>query len=81
MVDQSKECQMKRRIRRIKGRLYPMFIDEAIRRKAWEPVRIAHVRFSDAMREAYAKARAGLEQPWVLDTPCVSRVPPEGEKK
>ncbi len=47
---------MKRRIHRIKGRLYPMFIDEAIRRKAWEPVRIAQVRFSKAIREAYARA-------------------------
>ena len=52
---------MKRRIRKIKDRLYPMFIDEAIRRKAWEPVRIAQARFSEAMRDAYAKARAGLE--------------------
>jgi hypothetical protein len=48
---------MRRRIRKIKDRLYPMFIYAARLRKMREHVRLAHVRFSDAMREAYAKAR------------------------
>ena len=52
---------MKRRISMIKAKLYPMFIYEARRRKRWEHVRLAHVRFNDAMIEAYAKARAGME--------------------
>lgn len=54
---------MKRRISMIKAKLYPMFIYEARRRKRWERIQAAQVRFSEAMREAYAKARAGMEQP------------------
>jgi hypothetical protein len=54
---------MKRRIRKIKDRLYPMFIYEARRRRMWALVQAAQVRFSRAIREAYAKARARLEQP------------------
>ena len=52
---------MRRRIRRIKDRLYPMFIYAARQRRAWEAVQTTQVRFSRAIREAYAKARAGLE--------------------
>ena len=52
---------MKRRISRIKAKIYPMFIYEARRRKRWERIRLAQVRFSEAVREAYAKARAGME--------------------
>jgi len=52
---------MRRRIRKIKGRLYPMFIYASRQRRAWEAVRATQVRFSKAIREAYAKARAGLE--------------------
>ena len=52
---------MKRRISMIKAKLYPMFIYEARRRKRWELLRAAQVRFSEAVREAYAKAQAGLE--------------------
>jgi hypothetical protein len=52
---------MRRRIRKIKDRLYPMFIYAAKRRRAWEAVQATQVRFSKAIREAYAKARAGLE--------------------
>jgi hypothetical protein len=52
---------MKRRISMIKAKLYPMFIYEARRRKRWERIRAAQVRLSDAIRDAYAKARAGLE--------------------
>jgi hypothetical protein len=51
---------MRRRIRRIKDRLYPMFICDAKRRRAWEAVQTTQVRFSRAIREAYAKARAGM---------------------
>jgi hypothetical protein len=56
-----KKEQMKRRIRRIKNRLYPWYIYAARLRKMREHVRLAQVRFSETMREAYAKARAGLE--------------------
>jgi hypothetical protein len=52
---------MRRRIRKIKDRLYPMFICDARQRRAWEAVQATQVRFSKAIREAYAKARAGLE--------------------
>jgi hypothetical protein len=52
---------MKRRIRKIKDRLYPWYIYAARRRRAWEQVRSAGVRLSETMRKAYAKARAGLE--------------------
>jgi hypothetical protein len=52
---------MRRRIRKIKDRLYPMFIYAARQRRAWEAVQTTQVRFSRAIREAYAKARAGLE--------------------
>jgi hypothetical protein len=52
---------MRRRIRRIKDRLYPWYIYAARRRRRWERIRAAQVRFSEAMRKAYAKARAGLE--------------------
>jgi hypothetical protein len=48
---------MKQRIRKIKAKLYPWYIYAARQRKAWERVRLAHVRFSEAMRDAYAKAR------------------------
>ena len=48
---------MRQRIRKIKDKLYPMFIYAARRRKAWEQARSAGVRFSEAMREAYARAR------------------------
>jgi hypothetical protein len=53
---------MRRRIRRIKDRLYPWYIDAARRRRAWGTVRANMKRMSDAMREAYAKARARMEQ-------------------
>lgn len=52
---------MRRRISMIKAKLYPMFIYEARRRKAWANMRAAQVRFSKAISEAYAKARAGME--------------------
>jgi len=54
---------MRRRIRKIKNHLYPWYIYAARRRRAWEAVRATQVRFSKAIREAYAKARVGLEQP------------------
>jgi hypothetical protein len=52
---------MRRRIRKIKDRLYPWYIYAARQRRAWEAVQTTQVRFSRAIREAYAKARAGLE--------------------
>jgi hypothetical protein len=51
---------MRRRIRRIKDRLYPWYIYAARQRRRWEAVRATQVRFSKAIREAYAKARAGM---------------------
>jgi hypothetical protein len=51
---------MKRRIRRIKDHLYPMFIYEARRRRMWALVQAAQVRFSKAIREAYARSRNEL---------------------
>lgn len=48
---------MRQRIRKIKAKLYPWYIYEARRRKAWEQARSAGVRFSKAIREAYARAR------------------------
>jgi hypothetical protein len=47
---------MKRRIRRIKDRLYPWYIYAARQRRMWERIRTAQVRFSKAIREAYARA-------------------------
>jgi hypothetical protein len=52
---------MRRRIRKIKDRLYPWYVYAARQRRAWASVRATMKRMSDAMREAYAKARAGLE--------------------
>jgi hypothetical protein len=51
------------RIRRMKAHLYPWYIYAARQRRRWASVRADMKRISDAMREAYAKARAGLEQP------------------
>lgn len=49
------------RIRRLKAHLYPWWIYASRRREMWEPVRIAQVRLSKALRDAYEKARAALE--------------------
>jgi hypothetical protein len=51
---------MRRRIRRIKDRLYPWYVYAARQRRRWASVRANMKRMSDAMREAYAKARAGM---------------------
>jgi hypothetical protein len=48
---------MKRRIRRIKDRLYPGYIYAARRRRMWASVRANMKRMSDAMGEAYARSR------------------------
>ena len=56
-----KEQDMRRRIRKIKDHLYPWYIYAARQRRRWASVRANMKRMSDAMREAYAKARAGLE--------------------
>jgi hypothetical protein len=53
---------MRRRIRRIKDHLYPWYIYAARQRRRWEAVRATQVRFSKAIREAYAKARAGMAE-------------------
>jgi exoribonuclease II len=50
--------KQRHRIRRMKDHLYPWWIYAARRRKAWAQVRAAGVKISDALREAYERARA-----------------------
>ena len=46
------------RIRRLKDHLYPWWIYADRRHKAWAQVRATQVKLSDALREAYERARA-----------------------
>ena len=48
------------RIRRIKDRMYPGYIQLARMRRAWAKVRQVGRNLSEAMREAYEKARENL---------------------
>ena len=45
------------RIKRIKARMYPGYIQFARMRRAWAKVRLSWRSLSEAMRDAYAKAR------------------------
>ena len=51
------------RIRRIKEQTYPAYVYCARQRRRWAEVVVNMRRFSDAMREAYEKARKEREMP------------------
>jgi hypothetical protein len=55
---EEQDMKQRTRIRRMKDHLYPWWIYADQQRKAWAQVRATARKMSDALREAYERARA-----------------------